>query len=256
MRARHTRRHPGPASYHTYPWSGLISCRSCGRRITGHGGRYRHVEACAAFQAARPAALADRRGKGDSYKAQVYDSIAPRALTHVVASAELVAEVNQVIEELTTGSASQFSLARIARDRRDATRRLEAHRDVAFWQATMNRLDAEQAEARALESPRPSSSEVASALADMAHLYSDASPQTQHRILQALFERMEVLGPNEVWLTPSLEAEERGWAAAMRGEFRMKERRTGRGERTQASRTDQLIRVHLVGAEAHDQRSA
>jgi hypothetical protein len=41
----------------------------------------------------------------------------------------------------------------------------------------------------------------------------------------------EVLGPNEVWLYPSLEAEERGWAAAMSGEFRVKERKTGRGER-------------------------
>ena len=46
---------------------------------------------------------------------------------------------------------------------------------------------------------------------------------------------MEVLGPIEVWLTPSLEAEERGWAAAMGGEFRMKERQSGRGERRQAT---------------------
>jgi len=40
------------------------------------------------------------------------------------------------------------------------------------------------------------------------------------------------LGPNEVWLYPSVEAEARGWAAAMSGEFRVEGRKNGRGERT------------------------
>ena len=35
--------------------------------------------------------------------------------------------------------------------------------------------------------------------------------------MPALFDRAEVLGPNEIWLHPSVEAEARGWAAAMRG---------------------------------------
>jgi hypothetical protein len=38
-----------------------------------------------------------------------------------------------------------------------------------------------------------------------------------HRIVQALFEQVEELGPNEVWLYSSVEAEARGWAAAMSG---------------------------------------
>jgi hypothetical protein len=62
-------------------------------------------------------------------------------------------------------------------------------------------------------------------------VYTDAGPPTQHRILQALFERVEVLGPSEARLHPSVEAEARGWAAAMTGEFRLEERKTGRGER-------------------------
>ena len=40
-----------------------------------------------------------------------------------------------------------------------------------------------------------------------------------------------MLGPNEVWLYPSVEAEARGWAAAMSGAFRMELRQTGRVER-------------------------
>ena len=72
---------------------------------------------------------------------------------------------------------------------------------------------------------------IAESLADLQTLYTDAEPATQHRIVQALFEQVEVLGPNEVWLYPSVEAEARGWAAAMSGEFRVEERKTGRGER-------------------------
>jgi hypothetical protein len=32
---------------------------------------------------------------------------------------------------------------------------------------------------------------------------------------------VEVLAPSEVWLYPTVEAEARGWAAAMAGEFRV-----------------------------------
>ncbi len=34
MRSRHSRRHPGPATYRQYLWSGLIRCRACGRVLT------------------------------------------------------------------------------------------------------------------------------------------------------------------------------------------------------------------------------
>jgi hypothetical protein len=75
------------------------------------------------------------------------------------------------------------------------------------------------------------SRDIADSLADLQSVFGDAEPPTQHRIVQALFEQVEVLGPSEVWLYPSVEAEARGWAAAMSGEFRMEERKTGRGER-------------------------
>ncbi len=64
----------------------------------------------------------------------------------------------------------------------------------------------------------------------MQALFENAEP-TQHRIVQALFEQVEVLGPSEVWLYPSVEAEARGWAAAMQGEFQLEMRQSGRGER-------------------------
>jgi len=53
-RARHSHRQPRPSTARQYLWAGLIQCRACGRRLTGHVARYRQIEACAAFRAARP----------------------------------------------------------------------------------------------------------------------------------------------------------------------------------------------------------
>ena len=58
--------------------------------------------------------------------------------------------------------------------------------------------------------------------------------ETQQRIAQALFAKVEVLGPTLVWLYPSEEAAAQGWATAMSGEFTAQIRRNGRGERTRA----------------------
>ena len=77
----------------------------------------------------------------------------------------------------------------------------------------------------------PLAQEVEEYLADLPGLYDAAEPATQKRMLQALFERIEVLGSNRVWLEPSTEAEERGLGPLFTGEFRTKVRQTGRGER-------------------------
>ena len=74
----------------------------------------------------------------------------------------------------------------------------------------MERLDGEASEAQVMDTPRVTSSEIAESLADLQTLFADAEPATKHRIVQALFEQVEVLGPNEVWLYPSVEAEARG----------------------------------------------
>jgi hypothetical protein len=126
---------------------------------------------------------------------------------------------------------NQFTLARVRRERAQATRRLEFDRGAEAWKATMERLDRVQADAEAVEAPSLTSQEVAESLADLRLLFADAEPLTKHRIVQSLFEQVEVLGPSEVWLYPSVEAAARGWAAAMSGEFRIEERKTGRGER-------------------------
>jgi hypothetical protein len=145
------------------------------------------------------------------------DSIAQRALAHVAANAALIAEVEGAVDDRPDAMPDQFRLARIRRDRQQATRRLEADRDADAWNATMERLDREEVEAQAVSATPVAAQDVAESLSDLQSLFADAEPLTQHRILQALFEQVEVLGPNEVWLYPSVEAEARGWAAAMSG---------------------------------------
>ena len=74
----------------------------------------------------------------------------------------------------------------------------------------------------------------------------DQNGKSPRWIAQALFERVEVLGPNEVWLYPSLEARSRGWASAMKGGFESKERQSGRGERDSPATSDLPITMRLA----------
>ena len=133
----------------------------------------------------------------------LYDDVAPRALAHVVANAALIAGVEGTIEDSLARMPDQFSLARIRRERQQATRRLEADRDAAAWTATMERLDREEAQAQTVDGTRPTSHEIAESLADLQSLFLDAEPATQHRIVQALFEQVEVLGPSESGCIPA-----------------------------------------------------
>ena len=120
----------------------------------------------------------------------------------MTANAALIAEIEDAVENRLGHMPDQFRLARIRRERQQATRRLEADRDVTAWKVTMERLDRDEAEAQPAVAPCMTAREIAESLADLQTLYTDAEPATKHRIVQALFEQVEVLGPNEVWLHP------------------------------------------------------
>ena len=228
QRSRHARRHPGPVSYRLYRLGGLLACRNCGRLLTGHCGRYRHTEACLEYRAARPGAP-DGRVKGESYSAQTYEDPVREAVGRLSANRGLVSEVQAAVAaQAGCAGPDQVALVRVARRRREAADRLTQDRDMARWQAEMEALDVEEAAARAANHAVVSACEVVEYLADLPQLYDDAEPETQKRILQSLIERVEVLGPDQLWIYPTDEAEARGLAAAFAGEFRTKARQTGR----------------------------
>ncbi len=108
MRARYSRRHRGGVNRRQYGLAGLLACAACGRRLTGHVGRYRHLDACEAFTAAAPrrvqsdGATIDPRVRGESYKAEVYEDAIGRAFEHVAVSSTLKAST--VAMRQATGS--------------------------------------------------------------------------------------------------------------------------------------------------------
>ena len=71
------------------------------------------------------------------------------------------------------------------------------------------------------------------------------------RTVQALFDQDEILGPAQIWLYPSIEAEARGWAAAMSGEFAV-ESTNGRGERSCPSMSDDRQTVRFARSNRGD----
>ena len=180
--------------------------------------------------------------KGDSYKTDTYDPIVPKALEHITAKAKLVAAVTDAIVGLPA-PVNEMALQRIERRRREAAAKLLRDRDYVAPKATMDKLDTDEAEVRATVEEQITPCEVADALSDMQRLFRKAEPRTQQRLAQALFKRVDVLGPLQVWVHPSEEAEALGWATAMQGEFTSEVRRNGRGERAHASMSDlQVVR--------------
>ena len=168
---------------------------------------------------------------GESCQTDQYERPVRLALARLALNGTLVAEVMEAVTGVGPGP-NQFVLARIVRDRQAALNRLGRDRDVARWQAETARSDAEEAEAREAERQAISPEEVAAYLRDVPAVYDDAEPVTKRRILQSLLDRVVVLGPSQLWLYPSDEAEARGLAAAFEGKFRAEIRHSGRGERS------------------------
>ncbi|MHB8958485.1 MAG: recombinase family protein [Candidatus Limnocylindrales bacterium] len=251
LRARFSRRSPGrPSRHHPYALSSLLFCGACGRRLTGHVGRYRHVDACAAFTDARPrftraySNASDRRTRGESYPAGVYEGVIPQFLEQVAVGARARADTIALAtapEHLAPGD--PLALARITREREAATSRYLRERDVAALEATMARLDAE--EKAALVRPRrsPTPAEAIGYLKDLPRLWRETDDEGRRAMAASLFDRINVLGTE--WargkLTPDAEAY--GVAAAWLGPIRCSIGSYGRGERRQTSTTDLNVPV-------------
>jgi DNA invertase Pin-like site-specific DNA recombinase len=237
VRSGYARRNRGPVSQRTYPLSTLLVCAACGRRLTGHVGRYRHVDACAEFKAAKPRRTpwkspGDGRIKGESYKAEVYDDLIPQVLDRVHLGA---VTLTQVIGGLVAYPDSTFAIARIHRDREIAASRYLRDRDLDALGQTMARLDAEEADAKA-STQVVEPSEALEWLRDLPALWAAADDSGRRLLTEALFETVEVLGVQSVTIHPTPEADAHGWSDAFGAEPLLlsvggKVSTDGRGER-------------------------
>jgi DNA invertase Pin-like site-specific DNA recombinase len=234
VRGQFARRHRGPVRYRPYVLSSLLHCASCGRRLTGHTGRYRHVDACLPFRAARPKV---RETYGHSYKAEVYEDLVPQILARVSVDAELIADTLPLA--VATEGPDPFTLARIQRDRESALVRYAADRDSLALDTTFARLDAEEKEARSRQGEVPTAQQTLGWLHDLPALWRAAEPSGRRLLAEAVFERIDVLGISAAEITPTPEADARGWSEAFGEPVVLTVKvKTGRGERTRPDKPE------------------
>ena len=219
VRSRYARRNRGPVSQRTYPLSTLLVCASCGRRLTGHVSRYRHVDACAEFRSAKPTGTpwrnpGDGRVKGESYKADAYDNLVPLLLERVSLQA---GTLSQVVGSLAIYPDTTFALARIQQERQAATALHPRDRDLVALERTMARLDTDESQAMASEQS-VDGGEALKWLRNLPALWEAGYDSGRRLLTEALFEKVEVLGVKSVTIHPTPEADAHGWSDAFGSE--------------------------------------
>ena len=221
-RSRYSRRHPGRSTrWRTYALS-MLHCAACGRHLIGQQDRYRHNFPCPAWLGAaqRPSRAfrraTDHRHRGVSYPADAFEGIVRQALGHVSVNAKLATDVVAGLAAEVQGPDSA-TLARIERDRDAAMAQYRRDRDADALEASMRRLDGEEASARNAKVAGPTAAEAMTYLRDLPRLWDEAEGAGRRLLAEALFERIEVLGARRVNLTPSASAEALGWDGAWKG---------------------------------------
>jgi hypothetical protein len=204
--ARERRRTRTPGRIVKRNYALRLRCAGCGRFLFGDVGRYRHpTPTCLPFRSATPVGSVDRRAKGHSYPQAWYEA----------AVGGLLAEIGRVddhtITEVVRLHASyeprtdELALARLDREREEAARTLTRTRDYPAWQATMARLDAEDAVLRQpTEARRLTPPEIVDYLRALPRLWADSGPDGKQALAVAIFARLDVLGYQrlEYELTP------------------------------------------------------
>jgi hypothetical protein len=84
----------------------------------------------------------------------------------------------------------------------------------------------------------PTAEEASARLRDLPALWALAEPSGRRLLAEAIFEPIDVLGTNSVEITPTPEAQSRGWSDAFGEPIVLSVKvKTGRGERDSASLT-------------------
>jgi len=250
-RERRRTRTPGRIVKRNYPLS--LRCLGCGRFLFGDVGRYRHpAPTCEPFRTAIPpsrrvrVAEPDTRIKGHSYPQAWYED-AVGALLGTIGSVD-DATISAVVglHAAFQPRADELGLARIAKEREEAGRKLNLTRDVVAWQAAMTRLDAAEALARQpLEGPRLTPVEIVDYLRSLPSLWADAGPDGRQALVAAIFARTEVLGFQRLEYELTADAIELGLDAALPARMELGHQigGFGRGERSGADSLRMIVQI-------------
>lgn len=211
-RATSTGRPPSPRRPYALA---RLHCAHCGARLTGDTGYYRHREPCQRFLEAKPR-LRRRRGRldGKAYQREWYEAVVGELLRRVSIGSDLLADVvGQVVERPAEPDA--FALARIERDRDQAIARYRRGRDSAALEATMTRLDADEAAAREpVVQAGIAAADAVEVLRDVAAAWDelvDRPGEARRQLADAIFERIEVSGFRSATVTLTAHARAHGF---------------------------------------------
>ena len=178
LRARYSRRHRGSVNRRQHALGGLLACAACGRRLTGHVGRYRHRDACQVCKAAGPRrhrrnakTNLDHRVKGESYKIEVHEDAIGLAFGRVAASARLSGHAVAEATRPEAEGSDALAQARIRRERERAALQFAKDRDLGRLEATIARLDAEAEAAVVRPSRVPTAAEARAYLESLPELW-------------------------------------------------------------------------------------
>ncbi len=219
LRAGRNRRSPGrPETRRTYALP-MLECASCGRRLVGDKDRYRHLEACEPFMAARPTGGGvrgrHRRIPGASYGRDEYEAIVPFVLDRVRLGAADIDEVGDTYTRGAGAEPNQLRLARIEEERERALATYRRDRDPAALERTMGELDVAERDALTdREQPALPPAEIRRYLERLPDWWADADPDDRRALAATLFARIRVLGIRQVQIEPTQEALDHGLADA------------------------------------------
>jgi hypothetical protein len=189
----------------------------------------------------------DSRAKGHSYPQDWYEDAIGGLLGKLGDLDDTV--MTEVVKQYGEDAdrPDEVTLARIEREREEASQRLAKTRDVAAWQATMARLDAEQQVAKQpRQARRLEPVEVVAYLRSLPALWKDAGPEGRQALATALFTKLEVEGYVKMTYELTPDAVELGLDRALPARFTLEEGGCGRGERGRASLAHLVVRPRFV----------
>jgi len=187
-----------------------------------------------------------RHAAGRGYPMRWYEDAVGDLLAHASVGADVVAKV--VAEVQRDAAPDPGLLARIRRERSAATQKLERDRDIEAWEATMRRLDAEEAAIKSSKREVIPAAQVAKYLRELPVTWRRALGGSGRRLLaEALFSRIRVLGFREIEFEVTSHGAALGLAEALpAGRFELRISGYGRGERHSPATTDLPVTMRLA----------
>ena len=166
---------------------------------------------------------------------------------HVAASAALVAATVPLAVRRDTSKIDPFTRSRIDREREAAAARYVQDRDLGGLQSTMARLDEEERAAEAeADEVDVTPEQVRRYLTNPGRLWEETSTEGRRALSEALFNRIDALGPNIV-IHASAEAERYGWAEMFGPDpIVCSIGQSGRGERSRTDMSDVRQTIRFV----------